>query len=101
MKNSYPTLSAAITDLKELGYTQDLNLSESGVENKKLKRMHAAEDFNVVKYYRFEGDSNPDDNSVLYVIETLGGDKGLLVDAYGAYSGNVPKEIMNKLRIIR
>lgn len=63
--------------------------------------MHAAEDFNVVKYYRFEGDSNPDDNSVLYVIETLGGDKGLLVDAYGAYSGNVPKEIMNKLRIIR
>lgn len=36
MKNSYPTLSAAITDLKELGYTQDLNLSESGVENKKL-----------------------------------------------------------------
>lgn len=29
--------------------------------------------------------SDPDDNMVLNVIETSAGDKGLLVDAYGAY----------------
>ncbi|MCM4168734.1 hypothetical protein KCTC52924_02426 [Arenibacter antarcticus] len=101
MKNSYTTLSEAITDLKGAGYTQDLNLCEKGVEDKRLKRMHRAQEFNVVKYYRFEGMSNPDDNVVLYVIETKAGDKGLLVDAYGAYSGNVSKEIIDKLRIIR
>lgn len=101
MKNSYQTLSEAITDLKEIGYTQDLNLCETGIQDKKLKRMHKGKDFNVVKYYRFEGMSDPDDNVVLYVIETKAGDKGLLVDAYGAYSGNVSKDIIDKLRIIR
>tara|TARA_R110002126_G_scaffold17175_7_gene67520 strand:+ start:2462 stop:2581 length:120 start_codon:yes stop_codon:yes gene_type:complete len=39
----------------------------------------------VIKFYRFEGMSDLDDNMVLNVIETSAGDKGLLVDAYGAY----------------
>ncbi len=55
----------------------------------------------VVEFYRFEGASNPDDNSILYAIETSDGLKGLLVDAYGAYSGNIPRDIVNKLRIDR
>ncbi|MEQ8219691.1 MAG: phosphoribosylpyrophosphate synthetase [Arenibacter sp.] len=101
MKNSYPTLSEAITDLKNAGFTEDLNLCEVGIENKKLKKIHSAKDFNVIKFYRFEGMSDPDDNMVLYVIETSAGDKGLLVDAYGAYSGNIPKDIIDKLRIVR
>lgn len=39
----------------------------------------------MIKFYRFAGMSDPDDNMVLNVIETSAGDKGLLVDAYGAY----------------
>tara|TARA_R110002073_G_scaffold96490_3_gene222829 strand:+ start:2588 stop:2707 length:120 start_codon:yes stop_codon:yes gene_type:complete len=39
----------------------------------------------VIKFYRFEGMSDLDDNMVLNVIETSAGEKGLLVDAYGAY----------------
>lgn len=38
MKNSYPTLSEAITDLKNAGFTVDLNLCEVGIENKKLEK---------------------------------------------------------------
>jgi hypothetical protein len=101
MKNSYSTLTEAISDLKNSGFTEDLNLCDEGIENKKLKRVHCAKDFNVIKYYRFEGMSDPDDNMVLYVIETSDGDKGLLVDAYGVYAGNIPKEIIDKLRIVR
>ena len=39
----------------------------------------------MIKFYRFEGMSDLDDNMVLNVIETSAGEKGLLVDAYGAY----------------
>ncbi len=99
MDNAYSSLSVAIRKLQEEGYTEDFNLCNAGVENKTKKKVHAASELNVVKYYRFEGESNPDDNTVLYVIETASGDKGLLLDAYGAYSGNVPKELMDKLRI--
>lgn len=101
MDNAYTSLSEAIRALQNEGYTEDFNLCDAGVENKHKKKVHGASNLDVVKFYRFEGISDPDDNVVLYVIETTTGEKGLLVDAYGAYSGNVSKEMMDKLRIIR
>ncbi len=99
MDTSYPSLSVAIGSLQREGYTEDFNLCNAGVENKKRKTIHPASDLEVVKYYRFEGMTNPADSTVLYVIETSSGQKGLLVDAYGAYSGNIPTELLEKLRI--
>ena len=99
MENSYSSLSVAIQNLQKEGYTEDFNLCNAGLEHKRKKSIHPAEELDVIKFYRFEGDSNPEDNVILYVIETSSGDKGLLVDAYGMYSGNVPKELIEKLRI--
>ncbi|MCH5718744.1 hypothetical protein [Niabella hibiscisoli] len=36
-------------------------------------------------FYRFEGESDPADNAILYLISTADGSKGTLIDAYGAY----------------
>lgn len=99
MDRSYTSLSEAISALQQEGYTEDFNLCDAGIENKHKKIIHPASELNVVKYYRFEGDSNPDDNTVLYVIETSRGEKGLLLDAYGAYSGNVSNEMIHKLKM--
>ena len=99
MENSYISLSIAIKALQKEGYTEDFNLCDAGVENKSKKNIHNATELNVVKFYRFEGMSNPDDNTILYVIETSTGEKGLLVDAYGMYAGNVPKDLIEKLKL--
>ncbi len=99
MENSYISLSEAIKGLQEEGYTEDFNLHDEGMESKKHKKVWKACDLEVVKYYRFEGMSNPDDNSILYVIETSDGKKGLLVDNYGASASNVSPEMIEKLRI--
>jgi hypothetical protein len=40
----------------------------------------------IVDFYRFEGESNPDDMSILYAIETAGGIKGTISSAYGTYA---------------
>ncbi|WP_419214160.1 phosphoribosylpyrophosphate synthetase [Maribacter sp. X9] len=101
MENSYSSLSVAIQDLQKAGYTEDFNLCDAGLEHKRKKQIHPAAELDVIKFYRFEGDSNPDDNTILYVIETSSGDKGLLVDAYGMYSGNVPRDLIEKLKIVR
>jgi hypothetical protein len=46
----------------------------------------------VVDFFRFEGESDPADNSILYAIETDDGKKGILSDAYGPYADiNVTK----------
>tara|TARA_R110000868_G_scaffold2277_9_gene17044 strand:+ start:2787 stop:2954 length:168 start_codon:yes stop_codon:yes gene_type:complete len=55
----------------------------------------------VIPFFGFEGRSNPDDDCSSYAIETSSWDKGLLADAYGAHSYNVPKEIIDKVRIVR
>ncbi len=99
MENAYDTLSLAISELYKEGYETDFNLCAAGVEDKNRKKTYSASELNVIRYYRFEGMSNPDDNMILYVIEATNGDKGLLVDAYGMYAGNVPKEMTDKLRM--
>lgn len=99
MQDSFTTVSEAIEDLKKKGYTEDFNMCETGVENKSKKKIHPAEELNVVKFYRFEGFSNPEDNMVLYVIETNTGEKGVLLDAYGAYSGSISDDMLRKLNM--
>jgi len=96
----YGTLSEAMNKLKtEEGYTYDFNLLDEHLENKKEGEKYKADEFEVDKVLRFEGMSNPDDNSVLYAISTKNGRKGLLTDAYGVYSGQVSKELIEKLKI--
>ncbi|MEX2349344.1 MAG: phosphoribosylpyrophosphate synthetase [Flavobacteriaceae bacterium] len=99
MKASYSSLSEAITDFQQKGYTVDFNLAEDHLKSKSLKRKWNPDDLTVVKFYRFEGESNPADNSILYVIETTDGEKGLLVDVYGAQTGTISDEMIRKLKI--
>ncbi|MEH6408836.1 MAG: phosphoribosylpyrophosphate synthetase [Leeuwenhoekiella sp.] len=99
MKNTYSSLSVAIEDLQKKGYDTDFNLVDEGIESKHHKKTWPAEKIEVESAFRFEGMTDPGDNSVLYVINTHDGTKGLLVDAYGAYSGQISKEMIEKLRI--
>jgi hypothetical protein len=84
MKNGYDTLSEAIEDLQGIGYTVNFDLVEDGLLSKDLKKQWKAGEIEVVKFYRFEGMSSAGDNSILYVLECKTGEKGLLVNAYGA-----------------
>lgn len=99
MKNSYSSLSVAIEDLQENGFTEDFNLVAEGIESKSLKQKWKAGELEVIKFYRFEGMTDPGDNSILFLIETSDGRKGLLVDAYGAYDGEISPEMIKKLSI--
>jgi hypothetical protein len=99
MEKSYASLSVAIADLKSKGFTHDFNLVAEGIQSKALKKQWKAGELEVVKHYRFEGMTDPGDNTILYLIETRDGSKGLLVDVYGADSGEVSPEMIQKLSI--
>ena len=97
MKN-YDTLSEAISDLKQRGYSYDFNLKPTCLECDSLKIEIKPEDFKVNEIHRFEGMSSTDDNSVLYAISSKDGIKGTLVDAYGVYAENISEAMRKKLR---
>ena len=52
------------------------------------EKYYQPEDLVIIKTYRFEGDSNPSDACILYVIEANDGLTGYSIDAYGAYSNH-------------
>ena len=81
----YPSLSIAIHDLQQRGYELDFNLDINGlVCNEDVCNVR---DYEIVEFYRFEGDTNPDDLSTVYALESLDGNrKGILVTAYGVAS---------------
>jgi hypothetical protein len=95
---TYDTLSEAVNGLKARGYTEDFNLKGHCLECAPRNLQLHPEDFNVDEFYRFEGASNPDDNSIVYAISSNEGLKGVLVDAYGMYSENINDAMARKLR---
>lgn len=96
---SYETLVEALEALKKQGYTHDFNIKNELIECMALNLRLNHDEFEVTHVYRFEGMTNPDDQSVLYAIESNSGIKGTLVNAYGIYSDPVSDKLMAKLTI--
>jgi hypothetical protein len=97
---SYTTLVDAINGLKEQGYTEDFNLKENYIDCSNSKHQLSPDDFKVDMVFRFEGNSDPEDQSVLYAISSEKYNlKGVLVNAYGIYSDNEASEIVKKLNV--
>jgi len=98
MQRNYDTLSQATDDLRKRGF--DLEFKQDG---KRLCAVHDnsvvlnPEDFDIVEVHRFEGNTNPGDTSVVYAVEGKKGEKGVLVDAYGAYGVEYSPEMLKKL----
>lgn len=95
---TYITLVDAINDLRQQGYERDFNLRETCVECSASGLQLSPADFEITGTYHFDGSTDVDDEVVLYTIESKGGLKGLLVNAYGAYSDSVSDALIAKLR---
>lgn len=80
------SLQACLAKMLSLGYTEDFRAEDDGLRALRADKLYQPQDVTIVNYFRFEGPSNPDDMSIMYVIETSDGVKGTLVDAYGTYA---------------
>jgi hypothetical protein len=100
MKN-YGTPSEATNDLRLRGYTEDLNLHPDHIHCQSMNLQLHPEDFTIDEFYRFEGMSNTDDNSIVFAISSKNGIKGVLVDAYGVYAESLSEAMIQKLKITR
>jgi len=96
---NYDSLAEALGDLKQRGYTEDLNLKPSCLVCPRLQLELHPEEFTIEETYRFEGMSNPDDNAVVYAVSATPGLRGTLVDAYGVYAEALTPEMARKLRV--
>lgn len=88
----YATVSKALQELADKGFTTDFNLEEDRlVQNR--------DDFQIVEIYRYEGESDPGDESTVYGIKSKDGEKGVYVSGYMAYEENPAARILHEISI--
>lgn len=88
------SMTACMNKLQSDGYTNNFKVDERELVSLDTERKFKPEQVHINNFYRFEGPSDPDENSILYAIETDSGERGMLTDAYGAYADpNVSKFI--------
>jgi hypothetical protein len=99
MKESYGTLSQTIDGLKKEGYTFDFNIQRDCIVCHQTNTVLSPDEFEIDKVYRFEGASNPDDESVLYAISSPKFNlKGLVVNGYGISADDASAALVEKLQ---
>ena len=69
-RNSMNTLSQTTEMLRTKGYTENFRMRKDGFMTNKSGVKLSPRDLKIRKVFRFEGNSNPDDLSILYAIET-------------------------------
>ncbi len=94
---TYDTVSEAVNGLKGRGFGVDFNLLENCLVCHSDK--FDVDDFEIVEIYRFEGNTDPSDEAIVYAIESVNGMKGILVSGYGISAEGMSAEMAKKLSI--
>lgn len=79
------SLSSILEKLRQKNLDNEFRWTDKGFSAGKNKS-YAPEDLKIIKTYRFEGDSDPSDSSIIYLLEANDGLIGYSIDAYGMYS---------------
>lgn len=93
----YATVLEAIKQLRDLGFMVDFNIVGNALTVNDAE--YDCEDFEITEIYRYEGDSNPDEEATVYGIESKDGVKGILVTSYGMYIEEVSEDLLKKLSL--
>ncbi|MDB5210965.1 MAG: hypothetical protein JWQ30_1792 [Sediminibacterium sp.] len=78
------TLVEVHTKLLADGYKEEFTVSDNILKALSTGKQYSPTEVKIINFFRFEGQTDPADSSIMYVLETNDGTKGTLVDAYGA-----------------
>lgn len=94
------TLSETLAALKKQGYSEDFNLATTYLSCPGKTMELFPNDIVVDQHFRFEGPSDPANESVVYAISSARFNlKGTLVNGYGPSSDALADELVHALRV--
>lgn len=98
MAYSYDTLSAAVKGLQQRGYTEDMKVEAEALFCRSKSLSLNPADFHIDEFHRFEGDTDPGDESIIYAISSeKHGIKGILINAFGPDASSLTQAMVAKL----
>ena len=91
------TITMVLQNLNLTGRGTEFFIHQDGVLDLKGKSYYQR-DVKIIKTYRFEGESDPADAAIIYIVRTNDGVTGYCIDAYGIYSAHTNDLFTNFLR---
>ena len=88
----YATVSKALEELTEKGFTVDFNILENRIIN-------SPDEFEIVHIYRYEGESDPGDEATVFGIKSSTGEKGVFVAGLASFTDKSAAMVLNELTI--
>ncbi len=88
----YATVSRALEELAQKGFTVDFNTQEKRI-------IDSPHDFEIEHVYRYEGESDPGDEAMVFGIKSSTGEKGVFVAGLSAFTDNSAAMVLNELSI--
>lgn len=94
---AYDTVVDAINGLNKRGYVIDFNLAFDNVLCAENNLCFLPEDFIITEVHRFEGETSPSDEDIVYALESRNGNiKGIFTGAFGIYDNN-SSDVISKM----
>ena len=69
------TLTTCVNKAVKNGYTDNLKVTKAGLYSSGKDKSYGPAEVRVIDFFRFEGQSDPADNAIMYIIETEDGAK--------------------------
>lgn len=88
----YATVSKALEELAEKGFSVDFNILENRIIN-------SPDDFEIVHIYRYEGQSDPGDEATVFGIKSSTGEKGIFVAGLSTFADSSAAMVLHELSI--
>ncbi len=99
--NYYDTVSEAINQLAQKGYTTDFEVlkEQDCLVCKQTAKQLSPDEFVIDETHRFEGETDPGDEMIVYAISSQKhGIKGIVVNGYGTYADADTYKIVERLK---
>ncbi len=91
------TATQLLKELRGRGFTADFEPERESLKVGHSSRVLKPEELTICELYRLEGESDPDEMSVIYAIETADGLRGVLIDAFGTYGDPTVGDVLRRV----
>lgn len=85
-KVNMESLVSVLSSLTVSEFVTQFKVTKQGLVSMTTQKTFQPAEIEILHFYRFEGESNPSDNAILYAIKTTDGEKGTIIGAYGIYN---------------
>ncbi|TAH38342.1 MAG: hypothetical protein EYC69_14390 [Bacteroidetes bacterium] len=100
-KVNMDSLVTILRSIESEGYKSQFKATDHGLKSLSTFKIFQPDEVKIKHFFRFEGESDPEDSAIVFAIETKDGERGTLIDSFGPYSEPLIDRFIEKVKEIQ